>query len=364
MGHLPVRFVVSGTIIPEEHFQSSVGEWDDFCWCSDTGSFDDPEEHCRYVSKFMPTEFASSVTGQTLLDHMWQWLYGRHRYTVSFLAVLLHNSFRSPHTLHDNHEYLGGEEARYNSWYAPLGSRGLGLWSLSTVTVEMHHAATSFLSTSNGCIDCLKEGRILITEDYGYFIDPDCAQIALNEPLTITSGTSWLKKNSYFGFAKFIRIFCKRSKVAVHPTHFAHFLTFWLASLLCPPCKISDAFRIIRLPATFSQVKLVTCTKIAQQIEAVDVHIWEEIYGKLVFMANSAEDILLWFKHERDGPFCALLSSLSNTVILAFCLQLADERSFWVFVRISSKYTNEEDIDFAQEIDDLHPTKVFHDQTE
>ncbi|KAH7867958.1 uncharacterized protein C8R40DRAFT_1178380 [Lentinula edodes] len=375
MGHLPVRFVVSGTIIPEEHFQSSVGEWDDFRWCSDTGSFDDPEEHRRYVSKFMPTEFASSVTGQTLLDRMWQWLRGRHRYTASFLAVLLHNSFRSPHTLlghyieriteyipHDNHEYSGEEEARYNGWYAPLGSRGLGLWSLSTVTVEMHRAATSFLSTSNGCIDCLKEDRILITEDYGYFIDPDCAQIGLNEPLTITSGASWLKKNSYFGFAKFIRIFCKRSEVAVHPTHFAHFLTFWLASLLRPPCKISDAFRIIGLPATFSPVKLVTCTKIAQQIEAVDVHIRVEIYGKLVFMANSAEDIVSWFKHERDEPFCALLSSSSNTVILAFCLQLADERSFWVFVRISSKSTNEEDIDFAQEIDDLHPTKVFHDQ--
>ncbi|KAJ3918002.1 hypothetical protein F5877DRAFT_67733 [Lentinula edodes] len=109
-------------------------------------------------------------------------------------------------------------------------------------------------------------------------------------------------------------------------------------------------------------VKLVTCTKIAQQIEAVDVHIREEIYGKLIFMANSAEDIVSWFKHERDEPFCALLSSSSNTVILAFCLQLADERSFWVFVRISSKSTNEEDIDFAQEIDDLHPTKVSHDQ--
>ncbi|KAE9401229.1 hypothetical protein BT96DRAFT_613106 [Gymnopus androsaceus JB14] len=37
MGHLPVKFVVAGTIIPQEHFQSAVGEWDDFRWCSDTG---------------------------------------------------------------------------------------------------------------------------------------------------------------------------------------------------------------------------------------------------------------------------------------------------------------------------------------
>ncbi|KAJ4479577.1 hypothetical protein C8J55DRAFT_429178, partial [Lentinula edodes] len=99
LGHLPIRFVVAGTIIPENHFQSLVGEWDDFRWCSDTGSFNDPEDHRRYVSQFMPVTFASSVTGQALIDRMWYWLRGRHRYTASFLAVLLHSNFTSPHTL-------------------------------------------------------------------------------------------------------------------------------------------------------------------------------------------------------------------------------------------------------------------------
>ncbi|KAJ3924564.1 MAG: hypothetical protein NXY57DRAFT_857270, partial [Lentinula lateritia] len=74
-------------------------EWDDFRWCSDTGSFNDPEDHRRYVSQFMPVSFASSVTGQALIDRMWYWLRGRHRYTASFLAVLLHSNFTSPHTL-------------------------------------------------------------------------------------------------------------------------------------------------------------------------------------------------------------------------------------------------------------------------
>ncbi|KAJ4481232.1 hypothetical protein J3R30DRAFT_3215689, partial [Lentinula aciculospora] len=32
MGHLPIRFVVAGSMIPEDH---AVGEWDDFRWCSD-----------------------------------------------------------------------------------------------------------------------------------------------------------------------------------------------------------------------------------------------------------------------------------------------------------------------------------------
>ncbi|GAW08148.1 hypothetical protein LENED_010194 [Lentinula edodes] len=78
---------------------NTSGEWDDFRWCSDTGSFNDPEDHRRYVSQFMPVTFASSVTGQALIDRMWYWLRGRHRYTASFLAVLLHSNFTSPHTL-------------------------------------------------------------------------------------------------------------------------------------------------------------------------------------------------------------------------------------------------------------------------
>ncbi|KAJ3846562.1 hypothetical protein EV368DRAFT_6233, partial [Lentinula lateritia] len=99
MGHLPVKFVVAGTMIPPEHFQSATGEWDDFRWCSDTGSFDDPEEHRRYVSQFLPSEFVSSMTGQALLDRSWRWLRGRHRYTASYITVLLDSSFESPHTL-------------------------------------------------------------------------------------------------------------------------------------------------------------------------------------------------------------------------------------------------------------------------
>lgn len=89
MGHLPVKFVVAGTVIPQEHFQSATGEWDDFTWSSDTGSFDNPETHRDYVSQFMPQEVRVSVMGQSLLDRMWQWLQGRFVvlfYTSMFIA--------------------------------------------------------------------------------------------------------------------------------------------------------------------------------------------------------------------------------------------------------------------------------------
>ncbi|KAJ4481230.1 hypothetical protein J3R30DRAFT_3700854 [Lentinula aciculospora] len=337
MGHLPIRFVVAGTMIPKAHFKSTVGEWDDFRWCSDTGLFGNPEEHRRYVFQFMPPEFASSFTGQTLLDRMWQWLRGRHRYTASFLAVLLHSNFQSPHKFlgnyigrfteyipHDDEEHSAREVARFNDWYTPLASTGLRERSLSTA--EMHCAAIAFLSTSKGCFDCSTTDRILITEDYGYFIDPDCSEIALDEPLTVTYGAGWLKENSYFGLAKFIRIFYKRNHL----------------------CKTSYAFNIIGLSSSLPLVKLVIFTRVVSRVGAVEVHLWEDAFDRLVLMAETAEEKHSWFR--------------ARAVILIFCLQLVDTRCFWVFVLVSSKSTNDVNHDLVQDIQNLDPNEVFRDQ--
>ncbi|KAJ3908132.1 hypothetical protein F5879DRAFT_874404 [Lentinula edodes] len=378
---LPIRFVVAGTMIPEDHFQSTVGEWDDFRWCSDTGSFNDPEDHRRYVSQFMPDSFSSSVTGQALIARMWYWLRGRHRYTASFLAVLLRHNYQSPHTLlgnyignfteyvpDDNEEYSRGEEPRYNNWYSPLGPTGLLQRSLSMV--EMHRAVVTFLTTSEGSVDCSTKDRTLVTEDYGYFTDPDCSHIALDEPLTVTYGAGWLKQNSCFSFAKFIQIFHNNKRDDIQdiqptPTHFALFLALSFSSILDHYCEPSSAFTVIGLPASLPQVKLVTFTRIAHRLQVVDVCPWsEDAYGKLVLMASTPEETLSWFKHERDEPFCVLPSSSSKQLILVFCLQLADARCFWTFVWISSTSMNKGELDFAQDIKNLHPNEVFRDQPE
>lgn len=62
----------------------------------------------------------------------------RHRYTASYITVLLDSSFESPHTLlgnyiekisnyipHDNSEYTHGEVVRFNRWYTSIGDSGL-----------------------------------------------------------------------------------------------------------------------------------------------------------------------------------------------------------------------------------------------
>lgn len=76
--------------------------------------------------------------GKTLLIHQDHHLtILRHRYTASFLTLLLDNNFESPHTLlggfintvseympYDNSQYTQ-EKFYKNNWYSPLGSKAL-----------------------------------------------------------------------------------------------------------------------------------------------------------------------------------------------------------------------------------------------
>ncbi|KAJ3873670.1 hypothetical protein F5051DRAFT_476277 [Lentinula edodes] len=378
MGHLPVKFIVAGTMIPPELFQSKVGEWDDFRWCSDTGSFDNPEMHRRYISQFLPSELISSITGQALLDRSWQWLRGRHRYTASFITVLLDNSFQSPHSLlgsyienisnyspHDNTEYTSGELVAYDKWYGSLGDSGLNAGWISVI--EMHRSVINFLVTSQGCTDCSTNHRALVSEDYGYFIDPDCSKIALNEPLTIMYGAGWLKethrKKSRFQITNF-DIFDTHHGTDPRASHFALFLALLFASMFDGLTQISNAFTVSGISTPFLEAKLVTFTRIGPRLEARDVHFTDHTPDRLVLLATTPEEALCWFKHERDEPFCALQYASSTSATLVFCLQFSDARTSWVFVRVPSTFQNKEETDFARDIQDLHSTEIFRDQSE
>ncbi|KAJ4492265.1 hypothetical protein C8R41DRAFT_345301 [Lentinula lateritia] len=373
MGHLPVKFVVAGTMIPPEHFQSAAGEWDDFRWCSDTGSFDDPEEHRRYVSQFLPSEFVSSMTGQALLERSWRWLRGRHRYTASYITVLLDSSFESPHTLlgnyiekisnyipHDNSEYTHGEVVRFNRWYTSIGDSGLKEGWISTI--EMHRAIISFLVTSKGCIDCSTKERALVSEDYGYFIDSDCSRIVLDEPLTIMYGAGWFKQTKMVYTITTFDTFRFQHGIDIRASHFAFFLALSFASMFDGLSEVSDAFTISGISMPFPKAKLVTFTNIGPRLEARDAHFTDHTPDRLVLLATTMEDALCWFKHERDEPFCVLQDSSSTSVTLVFCLQFSDARTAWVSVRVPSTFQNAEDQDFARDIQDLHPSAIFRDQ--
>ncbi|KAJ3810907.1 hypothetical protein F5876DRAFT_76331 [Lentinula aff. lateritia] len=374
MGHLPVRFVVAGTIIPREHFQSSSGEWDSFRWCSDTGCFDDPEAHRRYISQFLPPHFEKSDTGQLLIKRMWHWLRGRYRYTASFLTLLLDNNFESPHTLlggfvqtmsgympPENSEYTSQETFSTNNWYLSLGSKGLS--RRFTSTIAMHRSVISFLTTSKGCCDFTSNDIDLVNEDYGIFLDPTCSRIGLDEPVTVIYGAKWLKQQPYFTLVRLAGTFAWNYQTGIHPSHFASSLALSLAFCFGDFCKVSNTCTVFGLTTPLLNGRLVKFVKVAERLETLDVQLSETMPDRLVFVAGAPEEVMSWFKHEHDEPFCLLPSSSSTSVTLVFCLKLSDERTFWVFVYVPSTFTRENP-DFAQDIKEIHPNVIFRDQPE
>ncbi|KAJ4494645.1 hypothetical protein C8J55DRAFT_101371 [Lentinula edodes] len=230
----------------------------------------------------------------------------------------------------------------------------------------MHRAVISFLVTSQGCTDCSTNERALISEDYGFFIDPDCSQIALDEPLTIMYGAGWLKKTnkrSRFQITNF-DIFDSHHGTDARSSHFAFFLALLFASMFDGLTQISNAFTVSGISTPFLEAKLVTFTRIGPRLEARDVHFTDHTPDRLVLLATTPEEALCWFKHERDEPFCALQYASSTSATLVFCLQFSDARTSWVFVRVPSTFQNKEETDFARDIQDLHPTEIFRDQSE
>ncbi|KAJ3858475.1 hypothetical protein EV359DRAFT_87697 [Lentinula novae-zelandiae] len=374
MGCFPVKFVVAGTVIPQEHFQSSLGEWDNFLWCSDTGCFDDLEIHRRYVSQFLPPQFGKSDAGRLLMDRMWHWLRGRHRYTASFLTLLLDNNFESPHTLlggfintvsqympYDNSEYTSQEKFYKNNWYSPLGSKALSKRNISTIA--MHRTIVNFLTTSKGCLDFKGSDVALVNEGYGIFLDPMCSQIGLNEPATIIYGAKWFKEHPYFTLVKLAGTFAWNYRTEIHPSHFALSLALSLAMCFSHFSKVSNACTVFGLNSPSLNARLVKFVEVADRLEIMDLKLSENMPDRLVFLAGAPGEVVSWFKHERDEPFCVLPSSSSTSVTLVFCLKLSDERTFWVFVYVPSTFTSETP-DFAQDIKEIHPNVIFRDQPE
>ncbi|KAF5348991.1 hypothetical protein D9757_013469 [Collybiopsis confluens] len=333
LGHLPVRFVVAGTVIPEEYFPSATDEWDD--WLS------------------------------------------RHRYTASYLTLLLANRFESPLYLlkgfikgltkyvHFEHVEYGGEEAdRYIDWVSEVGSNGLERGPISRI--EMHRAVITYLATSKGCLDCETKDRALVTQDYGYFVDTACRRIALDEPLMVIYGAGWLKNSEHSAATTMFKTFDSKYPTPLRPSHFALFLALSFASTSDGFFNISKAFKIYGGPLPLAlPAKLVLLSKRAEgRLESTDVHFSEHSPKRLVLEAGSAEEMLSWFKHERDEPFCLLQSLPGSSVTLAFRLECQDGQRFWVFVHVPEDFTGEDSPSFIEDIRHASPASLFDEQPE
>ncbi|KAL1756935.1 hypothetical protein FB107DRAFT_210343 [Schizophyllum commune] len=90
-----LTLVLCGAPLDTSRFSVSSG----YRICTDTGFFDQAEDHAAYVRQYLPPEVSQSLDGKKLLHRICIWLRGRYRPTTSFILCLLATRFFSPHTV-------------------------------------------------------------------------------------------------------------------------------------------------------------------------------------------------------------------------------------------------------------------------
>ena len=100
-------------------FKVPAGNWT----VNKVGTFDSKPAQQKYIEQYLPPRYADTPSGKALLTRAWEWLHGRyvlcvsaralliifistHRFTASFVQLLLTDSFCSPHKLLNKTIYL------------------------------------------------------------------------------------------------------------------------------------------------------------------------------------------------------------------------------------------------------------------
>lgn len=84
--------VVAGTGISkdvvDQAMASAIMKESKYRWCSDTGAFDDIQIQRRYIERYLPASFASSLSGKRLMERINYWLRGRLEPPFAHAAVI------------------------------------------------------------------------------------------------------------------------------------------------------------------------------------------------------------------------------------------------------------------------------------
>ncbi|THU87879.1 hypothetical protein K435DRAFT_842365 [Dendrothele bispora CBS 962.96] len=376
LGHFPISFVVSGTEIPREYFFSAEGEWDDFRWCSDTGCFDDPEVQRRYVTDFLPEEMSASPEGRDLLQRIWRWLRGRHRFTAGFITILLQTDFSNPHIAlnslvhaatyfqpNEGLQYPIRESPEFNNYYQ-LDMKGME--ASDDVALKMHESILFNLCHYEGLQGGESICDELVAKNYGHFLDDSAARVAVDEPLILVAGTDWFTNTDTFLLD--VGYFNKLVASSTHKckkSHKVNFIALCLALAFDEACALSDVFTFPNSSLNWTkQTAELVLRKSARSFQTFQ---FSTKFQKLMTIADSLPQLTEWLKSHRT-PFCIYRPDEIATLI--FALKLKNKTHIWVTLH----YVDEDgygsdalDLDSLNkklfELDNLFPSEDGNDVT-
>ncbi|KAF7299288.1 hypothetical protein MIND_00877700 [Mycena indigotica] len=320
-------FICAGVRIPASLFTGEVGR--DFEWTSDTGAFDDPDEHEKYIAKFLPPTFRDSPPGRFLISRLWRWCRGRHRLTDRFLSFLLTEGLEYPHTcltrfVKDGTELKALDAVR--ACHDEAAPRDLG-WAFRFGTPNFTELDPD---TKNIVLDILYQSMAerktntfgadqisLVQRAYARFIDVNLSQVRFDEPfiLVIAARQLFPIPVEPLGGRPNDRpsTFITSLQLNPPPTRqgVAHCLAFYLSQVFGRTRMLTDIFKFPH--AAPGLVKRLNSS-----------------LAPLVTATRTLEETIEWIEHAHGTAFC--MPSSPNIDLLC-AVRLAEGSFIWLAIR-------------------------------
>ncbi|KAJ7159582.1 hypothetical protein C8R46DRAFT_371984 [Mycena filopes] len=353
----PASFVIAGTDVPlkvMERWKDST----DLRWTSDTGAFDDRSLQDAYLRRFLPPALFESSPGQVLLERIWQWTRGRHRFTAALVDELLKSNFQSPHRLLD--QYLrsltgftptDGQDMTIEEPVVNFGALDIGSLSFSRLG---HPAQVEFKSLIQDVLyHYLTVGHhpptftaektlSLVSLDWGRFTDEAMAHVRVDEPIMLAGAAVWMNRAPPWENGRkppHNYLTTLRRDPSGSSKTFAKCLAFYFSRVFEPAPRLCDIFSFTTPVSNWAK----------QTAELVELHVADDgrtrysvvsgsdFLGRLATSAHGLDEVIAWMEHAHRTPFCVPASANPD---LIFALRLADASFVWVIVQAAPLSTD------------------------
>ncbi|KAF8882245.1 hypothetical protein BD779DRAFT_1612475 [Infundibulicybe gibba] len=349
-----VFMVVAGTGISkdvvDQAMASAIMKDSKYRWCSDTGAFDDVEVQRKYVLKYLPPWISCSAAGKRLLERIWYWLHGRHRFTAGFIAELLGSGFRKPHQLLNAYieHFTQFNPTDAKAFVKAEGSGPISISSRykldfckltknSEMIATIHQLTTHYLMRSvlPGALG--KDEETYVEYGFARFVDSDTKTVAVDEPLVLLAANRWINANyrtSYKFFAKQIHTHEPSSN------GFENYVAFCLNLIFSEKRRLNQVFQFVGAPPTWAnqRAELVALHRpLGGVVEDGPVR-HSDFSGPSVTLganAKTLEETFGWLDHLQHTPFCFPHVAMGPDII--FILKLSDGTFIWV--ALQAKYS-------------------------
>ncbi|PBK67310.1 hypothetical protein ARMSODRAFT_1086262 [Armillaria solidipes] len=256
---LTYHFIITGSALSARDIQmavaSSFSKSQSFSEEWDTGCFDDQHRQRDYVLGFIPDHLRDDYSILVLLERIWMWLRGRHRFTSSLLCALLHQGFQDPLIVFNAFvEHIAG----FTPTDITLHTRQQNL----TTSIPI---ATAPLSKQFDQLDDEMKSELrdvaykyfvggsptpFLKESTAKFLELGIARFCkeahlgarIHEPLVLVAAVAYFNQLHSKFDTRLSAYVCKNFRNSPSDSTFRDYLAFYLASALAVPQKLGDLF--------------------------------------------------------------------------------------------------------------------------